>query len=80
MEAPNWYFEPSCEADFPYVDENQYYQTLDQVLEVSHMFGQLVAELYDDCKSIDRDIVHGIICKICDELNIEEPEIKTLKV
>lgn len=82
MRIPSNYYEPDVEPDFPYVDEETYYQLKDQFDESNALVYQLIQELYDDCENVDRDIVHEICKKLYDvyDFDCDIPEIKNLKI
>ena len=85
MELPQSYFEPDVEPDFPFVDEELYYQTKDRLDEAEQLFYQLVDELYDNtenpnCKNVDRDCVHEIMKQLEDVLYTCVPSIENLKI
>lgn len=77
---PQSWYDPNDEPDFPFVEQDLYYQVKDQKDEAEELTFQLVQELYDECKAVDRDIVHGIIVKLCNALKIVPPELKDLKI
>ena len=79
-EPASWLYPKDPEPDFPFVDEELYYQTKDRLEEAETLMFQLVDELYDECVAIDRDIIHGLVEKLCDTLDIYKPEIKDLKI
>lgn len=84
---PQSWYEPDVEPDFPYVDEETYYQLKDDFDEATKTIDdaemlvyQLICELYDDCKNVDKEIVHDIIVKLCNAVEVFPPEIKHLKI
>lgn len=80
MEAKQSYFLEDIEPDFPYVDEDLYYQVKDDLEEAHHMVFQLVGELYDDAENFDRDCIHEIMKRLTDTLDINLPSIDNLKL
>ena len=80
MELRQSWYEPEAEREFPFVEEELYYQTKDRLDEAEILFFQLTEELYDDCKNVDRDIVHGIMKKLGDVLDCNIPSIDDLKL
>ena len=80
MELPASYFEPDCEPDFPFVDEELYYQTKDTIDEAQHLLEQLRDELYDETVNFDRDCVHEIMNQLSEILDFNVPSIDNLKL
>ena len=79
MEARNSYFDLDDigydDAILMPIDEH-----VDAINDIKHFMNQLVAELYDDCSSVDPDVVHHLILDLCQRLEIENPNIDTLKI
>lgn len=80
MEATYSHFLEDIEPDFPYVDEDIYYQVKDELEEAQHMVFQLVDELYNVTENIDRDCIHEIMTRLTDTLDINLPSIDNLKL
>ena len=79
MEARNSYFDLD---DIGYDDEILMLvdDHIDVIADIKHHMVQLIDELYDDCSSIDPDVVHHLILDLCQRLEIENPNIETLKI
>lgn len=78
MELPQSYFEPeSVEIDSEFIHINDHELKLS---DIEMDLEQLVAVLYDDCNGIDRDIVHGLMCQLCEKLDMKIPQLHTLKL
>ena len=64
--------------------ENDFISKTDHELAIGYIaddFEQLIAELYDGCKNIDNDVIHDLICDLCEKLNMTEiPSLDTLKI
>ena len=79
MEARNSYFDLD---DIGYDDDILMLvdDHLEVIADIKHHMEQLIAELYDDCSSIDPDVAHNLILDLCQRLEIENPNIDTLKI
>lgn len=77
MELPNWYLEPDNVLDKEYIHINDHICKLG---EIEGDLEQLIDELYDDCETIDSNIVHELIVDLCKKLDMPIPNKDNIKL
>lgn len=78
MREPAWY-EPDyfMEADHEYIHINDHNMILS---EIENDVEQLIDELYDECETVDRDVIHQLLLDITEKLDMKKPNKQTLKL
>ena len=50
------------------------------MVDIQQDLEQLIDELYDECQTVDKNIVHELITCLAEQLDVKIPRIETLKV